>query len=531
MSGAGATAALPGTGLSIAPRDLQRLLIGLGLATSMQFYTFDSVNLVLPDMAGAFGVSRDEAGWILITYSGALFLGTPLSSYFARRIGLLPYLVGSILVFLGASIGCSMSTRLDEMLIFRSIEGFAGGALNFWWRGSVYLILTGPARSASMMRISVMLYAATVVGLLCSGFLVDHLSWRFMWVIDAVLAAGALFMLLRYYPRQVIEPDRHSAPIDPWSALLFGVGVVALQIVLSRGEINDWFGSPMIVALTWVAVIAIVLFVFRCLDPSNANPLLRLWMVKDRNVLAAIFIGLLTGMILSGSLYALPEYLRGVATPVRSASQTGQILCVYALTAMCIRPVVVPAIGRFGQRRVTIFALACMVASMLVMTFLLAPDTPTLYYALPLVLYAGCLAPLLSAVGSGTAARVAGPAQMDAVSIYMTFRQLGAAMGVAFVNIVLDRREAFHSSRLFEHLRTGAPTLGAWTGAVSRTLSEHGGRSTVDATATTLRVLKEAGAQQASTLAFADAFRTMALIGVAALALTPLMPPPARKKG
>src|SRR5271168_4957531 len=76
------------------------LVLGLGLATAMQFYTFDSINLILPDMAGAFGASRDEASWILVSFSSAMFLGTPLAGYFARRIGLLPYIIGSILVFL-----------------------------------------------------------------------------------------------------------------------------------------------------------------------------------------------------------------------------------------------------------------------------------------------------------------------------------------------------------------------------------------------------------------------------------------------
>jgi len=193
------------------PQDLGRFFVGLGLASAMQFYTFDSINLILPDMAGAFGASRDEASWILVTYSAALFVGTPLSSYFARRIGLQPYIIGSILVFLGASISCSLCTRLEDMLMFRAIEGFAGASLNFWWRGSVYMFVTGSARSASMMRISVMLYCATTIGLLVSGFLVDHLTWRLVWVIDAVFAASAIFLLLRHFPRAEIEPERRTA--------------------------------------------------------------------------------------------------------------------------------------------------------------------------------------------------------------------------------------------------------------------------------------------------------------------------------
>jgi len=151
-----------------------------------------------------------------------------------------------------------------------------------------------------------------------------------------------------------------------------------------------------------------VLFVFRTFDTSNVNPLLRLWMIGDRNVLASVFIGTFAGIILSGAIYALPEYLRGIDPQPRSASQTGQILCVYAITAALIRPFVTVAVGRFGQRRVTAFALVSLIASMLLFAHYLATDTPAYYYVFPLALYSFCLAPLLSAVSSGTSGRVPG---------------------------------------------------------------------------------------------------------------------------
>jgi DHA2 family multidrug resistance protein len=514
---------------SITTRDLNRLLLGLGLATAMQFYTFDSVNLILPDMAGAFGASRDEASWILVSFSAAMFLGIPLASYFARRVGMLRYIIGSILVFLAASIGASLSTHLSEMLVFRSIEGFAAGSLNFWWRGSVYTFLTGPPRSAAMMRISSMLYLATTIGLLVSGYLVDHMTWRFLWVLDGVFAAGAICLLLRYYPRFPPEPEFTTESIDRFGLVFLGVALVSLQVVLSRGQINDWFGSPLIVTLSWAAVVALVVFVFHELDPRNRRPLLKLHLLRDRNVIAAVTIGALTGMIIAGAVYAVPEYLRGIDPQPRSASQTGAILCVYSITAACVRPLVTEATVRFGQRKVVAFALLCLIGSMLLMAQCLTTNTPVYVYAAPLVLYGLCLASLLSGVGSGTAARVAGAAQMDAVTIYMTVRQFGVAAGVALVNLVIERRESLHTSRLFEHLRSGDAQLDATLSTMSHEMVEHAGRTQADAPAAAFALLHEASAQQASTLAFADAFRAMAVIGVIALLLVPLMSPPPRK--
>jgi DHA2 family multidrug resistance protein len=324
------------------------------------------------------------------------------------------------------------------------------------------------------------------------------------------------------------EPDRQTAPADLLGAALLGVALISFQVILTRGPIDDWFGSPVLVVLAWSAVIALVLFGFRSFD--HPNPLLRLWMIKDRHVLASVLIGSLTGVILSGAIYALPEYLRGIDPQPRSASQTGEILCVYAITAACLRPLATVAIGRFGQRRVTVAALVSLIASMLLMSRFLTTGTPAIYYALPLVLYGVCIAPLLSAVGSGTAARVAGTAaQIDAVSIYMTFRQFGAALGVALVNLVITTRESLHSGRLFEHVQPGLATMDAWRGAMSRAMVEQGGRTGAEASTAALRLLQETSARQASVLAFADAFRVMAVIGVLALMFVPLMAPPARK--
>jgi DHA2 family multidrug resistance protein len=111
----------------------------------------------------------------------------------------------------------------------------------------------------------------------------------------------------------------------------------------------------------------------------------------------------------------------------------------------------------------------------------------------------------------------------------MTFRQFGAALGVALVNIVIDRRESLHSGRLLEHLQDGRANLGAWLGSVSSVLVQRGGQGAVDSAAGALNLLHRESERQASVLAYADVFRVMALIGVVALTLTPLMSPQAKK--
>jgi DHA2 family multidrug resistance protein len=509
----------------MSPSQTSRLLIGLGLATWMEFYTFDAVNLVLPDMAGSFGISRDEASWFLTTYSSALFLGVPLSIWLAGHLGHLRYIIGSAVLFVIASFGCATSHDVQTMLFWRAIEGFAGAGLTMWWRASVYLLIPRQNRSKSLMRISVMLYLGTAAGLLYSGTVTDNLSWRLIFLPNAIVVPAALWLLRRNFPDVPAGSGQRVAGVDKAGIALLAIAVISAQIVMSRGEIDDWFGSPQIQTLSWIAAGALLLFVGWQLSSRNAVRLLRLDLVRDRNMLAAILFGLFAGVILSGSIYALPEFLRQVDPRELNASDTGRVMCVYALTAAAIRPLVTWSIGKFGQRRVLSFALVMLIAAMLLMARLVTTGTPQLYFVVPLILYAFCLAPLLSAVAGGTVARLPSEAQLDAVSIYMTFRQFGAALGVTIVTVVLDWREEMHSSRLFEHLRATGSGLVQWLNTAASTITQRGGVSPAHAHEMALKLLGEASARQAATLAYADAFLFMAGIGFAALCLVPLMSP------
>jgi hypothetical protein len=307
--------------------------------------------------------------------------------------------------------------------------------------------------------------------------------------------------------------------------VLLAIALISGQIVLSRGEIDDWFGSSRIQLLCWIAGAALLLFIVWQLNPRNESRLLRLDLVRDRNVLASILLGSFVGIILSGSIYALPEFLRNVYPAQLNATDTGRIMCVYALTAAAIRPLVTWAMGKVGQRKALTFALVMLILSMLLMARLITSGTPYWYFALPLVLYAFCLAPLLSSVGGGTVARLPQEVQLDGVSIYMTFRQFGASLGVTLVTIVLDRREQLHSGRLFEHLHATGSTVAQWLSIATSAITQRGGVSAAQAHNMATKLLAEAGVRQAATLAYADAFLFMAAIGLIALGFVPLMSP------
>jgi DHA2 family multidrug resistance protein len=508
------------------------LLMGLGLATGMEFYTFDSVNLVLPDLTGTLGVSGDEASWILTVYSSSLFLGVPISTWLAGHVGYKRFLIATILQFAFASMGCAASPDLSTMLVWRAVQGFAGAGLVVWWRASIYLLMPKPQRSPSLMRVSTVLYLSSAAGLLASGAITDHANWRLIFLPNLAYAAGAIWLIFRYFPSAYPQPSERLMATDWPGIVLISVALVSLQIILNRGEIDDWFGSPDIRMLAWTSAGAFVLFVVWQSSWHNRTPLLRLDLLRDRNVMASALIGVFTGIILSGSLYMLPEFLRNVATNSLSATQTGQVMAVYALSAAAMRPFMVGVIARLGQRKTILLALLLLIASMLLISHFLTTGTPVSYFYLPLVLYALCLSPLLPAVGSGTVARIEQHKLLDGASLYMTFRQFGASLGVALLTILVERRETLHSSRLFEHLRLTNGRVHDWLAAASSIIATRGGHSMLESQRVAAKLLAEMGTRQVATLAYADAFTFMALIGVATLCLLPIVPPtpPAIKK-
>jgi DHA2 family multidrug resistance protein len=506
------------------------MLFGLGLATWMEFYTYDGVNLVLPDMAGTLGISQDEASWILTTYLSALLFGVPLSIWMAGHVGYLRYIVGSTVVFAIASVGCTLAPDFETLLLWRAIQGFAGAGLTMWWRASVYLLMPLPQRSGSMMRISVILYLATATGLVFCGYVTDNFGWRLIFLPNVLFAVVAIRLVVRHFPEVPRPVNARATSVDRLGIMLLGIALVSLQVVLSRGEIDDWFGSPKIQILTWIGLIALLLFVAWEINPRNATPLLQLSLIRNRNIQAAVSLGLFAGIILSGSIYAVPEFLRNVFPHELSAEQAGRIMCVYALTAAAIRPLVSISIARFGQRKAIAFAFTVLVGSMLLFARLMTTGTPETDYVLPLVLYAFCLAPMLSAIASGTVSKIPLAQQLDAVAIYMTVRQFGASLGVTLVTILLNQRETLHSSRLFEHLSYSGSQAQAWMNQAAQFAIGRGGYTPAQAQHMAVQMLNDEGARQAATLAYADAFVFMAAIGLIALCFVPLMSPSQRAK-
>jgi uncharacterized membrane-anchored protein YitT (DUF2179 family) len=412
------------------------------------------------------------------------------------------------LLYAAASIGCATSSTLLIFLLFRALQGFAGGV--FLARTLVFVTHRYPrSERAGTLRLYGMGFflIGRFASPILSGWFADNWSWRALFLVNVPLMLLAAWLFHKFTVKHWREDVEDYRP-DMLGIVLLLAGAASLQAVLSRGEIDDWFGSPRIVTFAAIGIACNLLFAAWQLAPANRQPLLHLHQLRDRGLFSAAVLGIVLGMLLGGSLYVLPQYLRRVES--HSALQTGEMMCLTGITSIAVlgfTPLLAKAIGRFGGKFVMAFALFVQLVAMAWLGYIITGDTPDRDLWVPLLLngvFVGIAVPTLALAAF---ARMDEQLMSSARAIYYGARQFGASLGVTAVVALIDRRATLHSSRLIEDV-------------FSRNLSILG--VTID----TNNAHRIAGliTKQSLVLTYADVFYSMAALAAAMLLFLPLLP-------
>lgn len=304
MSGsvaAGGSEAPPG-------RPLHRVLITASVmaASIMQMLDMTIATIALPHMQGSLAGTQDQMVWVLTSYIVAVAITIPLSGWLAVRIGRKRVFLASVIGFTVVSALCGMADSLTEIVVFRALQGVCGAGL-VPLSQAILLDINPPEHHARAMAVWGMgTVLGPIAGPMLGGWLTDDYNWRWVFYINIPIGIAATLGILATLPET--QPKR--SPFDLFGFAMLSIGVGALQLMLDRGQLKDWFSSTEICIEALVAVLALYLFITHTLTAEQ--PFIGRAIFRDRNFVIGIVFIAIFGAVVFATLALLPPLLQGL---------------------------------------------------------------------------------------------------------------------------------------------------------------------------------------------------------------------------
>src|SRR4029078_3743587 len=281
--------------------------VAVMFATFMEVLDTTGVNVSLPHIAGSLSASIDESTWALTSYLVANAIILPMTGWLANQFGRKRLLMLAVSGFTVASLLCGLATTLPLLVFFRSVQGATGGALQPISQAVLLEAFPPRDRGKAMGFWGLGIVVAPILGPVLGGWITENYSWRWVFYINLPVGALSLYMTQRF----VFDPSyikRRSQQIDYWGMGLLAVGIGALQVMLDKGQQDDWFQSTLITGLAVTAALTLVAFIVRELKTANPGGDLRV--LKVRTYATGVFLMTVLGLVLYGSLVLLPIMLQ-----------------------------------------------------------------------------------------------------------------------------------------------------------------------------------------------------------------------------
>jgi DHA2 family multidrug resistance protein len=488
------------------------VLIGLMLGTILETLDVSIVNVAIPDMMGNLGCTLDQVNWVSTGYIIANVIVLPLSGWLSAYFGRRKYLAGSIIVFTAASFMCGMSRTLDMLIFFRIMQGAGGAALLSTSMATLLEIFPTEQHGlvAAIFGIGVMV--GPTVGPTLGGYITDSFSWPWIFFINVPIGVPAALLTLSY----MRDADGHEASgkIDGVGIGLLAIGVGSLQVVLERGNREDWFDSPMICWLSAIAVVGMAAFIWW--EMRVDSPAVNLRVLRDRGLAAGTVFSIVLGFGLYGSLFILPVFLQQVRG--YTAMQTGVMLITDGLSAAISMALVGKVVARYDARWLVAIGTMMFIGAMWMLNRV-TMDTGPEHLIWPFILRGGSLGFLFVPLSIASLTGLQGKDMADGSGLFNLTRQWGGSAGIAFLSTLLDHRAAFHRAMMVENLTAFNPLVVVRFRAVQAYLMAKGAAAPI-AQRQAAALMDQIVVGQSTVMAFEDAFLC---IGVAFLLAFPLL--------
>jgi MFS transporter, DHA2 family, multidrug resistance protein len=482
--------------------------IVVAMAAFMEVLDTSIANVALPHIAGNVGASNDESTWVLTSYLVSNAIVLPISGWLASLFGRKRFFMLCIFLFTLSSLLCGAAPSLGTLILFRVMQGAGGGGLQPMAQAILADTFPPQKRGLAFALYGITAIMAPTIGPTLGGWITDNYSWRWIFYINLPVGILTMFLVMRMVedPPYLRRVRSAGLRVDYIGIGLLALGIGALQVLLDKGQEDDWFGSHFIVTLMIVSAVSLITLVFW--EWHTKSPIIDVRMFKSFNFAIASLMMFFLGVLLFSSLVMMPQFLQTLMG--YTATSAGLVLSGAGLVLLFEMPVVGHLTTVYPTKYIMAFGWLCLAAGMYYSTqrmdllisfksaawlrvgqsfglgFLFVPITLSAYIGLP-------------------------AEKGNSVSGLVNFmRNIGSSVGTSMVTTMLARRAQFHQSILTYHATNYDPAFRDQLQGLSQQLL-HSGATPPDAQAAAYGRIYQSVLVQSQTLAYIDTYMVLAV--------------------
>jgi DHA2 family multidrug resistance protein len=484
------------------------IAVVVAMAAFMEVLDTSIANVALPYIAGGLAASNSQSTWVLTSYLAANAVVLPISGWLATRFGRKRFFILCIVLFTVSSVLCGSALSLGMLILFRALQGAGGGGLQPMAQAILADTFPPQKRGMAFALYGITAVLAPTIGPVLGGWITYSYSWRWIFYINLPVGILAAFLVFRLVedPPYIRQLRGAGVRLDYIGLAFLALGIGALQVVLDKGQEDDWFGSRFIVTLSVIAAISLVCLVTR--EWWHRNPIMDLRLFKNFNFAAANLMMFMLGIVYFSSLVLMPQLLQTLMG--YTAELAGMVLSASGIVLLLAMPVVGQLSARIPAKYLIAFGWLSIAGAMFYSTRRIDLDIsfsvamwlrvaqvaglPFLFVPITLAMYVGLPANKTN----------------DAAGMINFMRNIGSSVGTSMVTTMLARRAQFHQTRFVYHATNYDPAFQNQISGLARQLVQSGA-SVPDAQTRAQGLLYQLLGAQSQTLAYLDAFMLLAI--------------------
>ncbi len=423
------------------------------IAVAMIFPTFmvaldtSVANVALPHIAGNLSASYDESTWVLTSYLASNAIILPITGWLSYSLGRKKLLLSSVLLFTVSSFLCGAAYDLGMLVVARTLQGASGGVLLAVSQAVLLESFPVSKRGESMAVFALGVIVAPIAGPTIGGWITDNYSWRWVFYINLPVGVLAIVLIKIFIEDPPYLKETAREKIDYIGFFLLATGLAALQVVLDRGERDDWFDASWICWCSILSIVSLSIFVYH--EWRTRNPIVNLAVFRDRNFCIGTLLAVVYGMVLYGTMVMLPQFLQSLMG--YTALDSGLALSPRGMGSLISTLVMGRIVRKVDSRFLMIFGFSILIYANFAFArmtldisiynviwpnvilgasfgMIFVPLTTTCMGTLPNVL-----------IGTGT-------------GVYNLMRSMGGSVGIALISTMISRGSQLHQSSMVSHL-------------------------------------------------------------------------------